>query len=114
MIASRFEVQQWWHKEKDRNENLSEKTIIKWYSRLMETGSVCDAKRQRVSPARLEKNIIAVSEIFTKSSGKSIRQVTREIDLSYSSKLILLSYYCRFIENNLVLNEDFLFIKFFL
>ena len=58
MIASRYEVwrdvqrvQQWWYHEKGRKLNLSNLTIKKWHKRLMETGSVCDASRRRVSRA---------------------------------------------------------------
>ena len=67
MIASRYEVwksrqlvQDWWCKEKNKHESLRRETIIKWHKRLMEMGSVCDARRQRVSPSRSEVNIAVV------------------------------------------------------
>ena len=49
----------------------------------METGSVCDARRQRVSPSRSEDNIAVVSDLFTRSPDKSIRQGAQESGLTY-------------------------------
>lgn len=98
MIASRFEVwksvqlvQTWWHNEKGKNNHLHKNTIIKWHSRLMETGSVCDAPRQRMKPSRSEDNISVVKEMFVRSPGKSIRQAVRESGLTYHSVRTILT-----------------------
>ena len=91
-IASRFEVwksiqavQTWWHNEKGIHTPLSRNTIYKWHSRLITTGSVCDAPRRRVSPSRSEENICVVKDMFAKSPDKSIRQAVRESGLTYHS-----------------------------
>ena len=75
MIAFRYEVwrkvqevQQWWYHEKGRKLNLSNLTIKKWHKRLMETGSVCDASRRRVSPSRSDENVVVVNAMFFKES----------------------------------------------
>ena len=49
----------------------------------METGSVCDASRRRVSPSRSEENVAMVNAMFLKSPDKSIRQAVRESGLTY-------------------------------
>ena len=98
MIASRYEVwrdvqrvQQWWYHEKGRKLNLSNLTIKKWHKRLMETGSVCDASRRRVSPSRSEENVAVVNAMFLKSPDKSIRQAVCESGSTYHTVRTILT-----------------------
>ena len=98
MIASRYEVwksvqlvQEWWHEERGRKLHLSRNTIIKWHTRLIETGSVCDAPRRGVSPARSLENLAVVNKMFLRSPEKSIRQAVRESGLTYHSVQTILT-----------------------
>ena len=62
------------------------RTIYAIYRKLMETGSVVDARRsERPRSGRSEENIRVLEEAYALSQGKSIRRAVVELEISRSS-----------------------------
>jgi hypothetical protein len=89
-IAAHYEVwnsavavQRWWRTMKGRNASIRHETIKNFYSKLLTTGSVTDARRSgRPSTSQSVENDALVRDMFTHSRRKSTRQAARESGLA--------------------------------